>query len=64
MKLSITIETDNAAFEDDFHGEVKRVLDSVNSKLELVDNPKTQIFGAVLFDSNGNRVGNATITGE
>jgi hypothetical protein len=53
MLVKIEIRCDNAAFEDDFAGEIKRILNIAASKLAnghvLQPGP--------LSDSNGNKVG-------
>ncbi len=55
MKIVIEINCDNAAFEDDFEGEVERILKQVNPNL-VFHRP------IVLYDVNGNSVGSATMT--
>lgn len=57
MKLVITIELDNAAFEDNVRGEVKRILSRI--VLALPNTP--ELWEMSLRDINGNRVGNADI---
>lgn len=49
-KIVITIHTDNAAFEEDYVGEVQRVL----AKVYPTD-------GCPVIDSNGNTVGEVRI---
>lgn len=49
-KITITMNTDNSAFEEDFVGEFKRIL----SEVYPTD-------GDVLVDSNGNTVGRVKI---
>ena len=46
MKLTVKLETDNAAFDDDFEGEVARVLLQIGS-----------VGSGRLRDINGNWVG-------
>lgn len=55
-KVVITIETDNAAFEDAFEYEVAKVLAQVPQKLDE--------DGAKLRDTNGNTVGEVRVYGE
>ena len=55
-KLTITINTDNAAFEDDF--EIARVLKQAANLLVA------GIHQGTLRDSNGNKVGQFTTKGE
>lgn len=56
MTLRIEIRLDNAAFED--AGELARILG--NAAKRLPDPPAPDVVA--LMDSNGNRVGTATIT--
>ena len=56
-KVTVTIETRNAAFDGRCRSEVARILRDAASKLsDNVDDPPI-----VLFDINGNRVGELTI---
>lgn len=57
-QFTLTIECDNAAFEDDLEYEVSRILAHVGRQVEDGYN---QIY---LLDSNGNRCGFAQFTGE
>ena len=57
MKLTIKINMDNAAFED--ATEVDRILGQVTRKLLLSGNIRE---ACILMDSNGNKVGTATVT--
>jgi len=56
MIFKLSIECDNAAFEEDLFGEVGRILRQAAQKMERHDIPGT------LFDSNGNSVGEAVLT--
>jgi hypothetical protein len=56
-KIVITIETVNAAFEDN-QNEVSRILRELADKLESGQNPES------LRDINGNKVGTVNITFE
>lgn len=64
MKFKIEIECDNAAFEDGVYGpgeELGRILDALSDKLgSLVIRPGDS---ESLHDSNGNRVGQWSLTG-
>lgn len=68
MRLDITINMDNAAFEDD-PGELLRILQTIPAKVEeqkargacLCDAPEA---GDKLLDINGNTVGHVTLTKE
>lgn len=62
MRLNITIELDNAAFEDGGPDEVARILADLASRLP---DPLDQTGGALsLHDANGNHVGTAEIVEE
>ena len=54
MKLTIEINTDNAAFEDLEHMSVVRLMDVVAHTLP---HPVEKYEGDKIFDSNGNHVG-------
>lgn len=66
MRIHITIDTDNAAFEDDEH-ELLRIIQTIPAKIEeqkargedcLCDAPEA---GDKLLDINGNTVGKVRI---
>lgn len=57
MKITISIETDNAAFEDHAGVEVKRILTALIERIE--DWPGQSAFEIGLRDINGNKVGTA-----
>lgn len=60
MKITITIDTNNAAFEDNTEAEVARILKKIVEKIangEDVDGKKT-------IDFNGNVVGQVSIDWE
>jgi hypothetical protein len=57
-KIEITIETVNAAFEENDNAEVARILRELADKLESGQNPER------LRDINGNNVGTVIITFE
>lgn len=56
MKISITLKTDNAAFENDPAQEVSRILKTVIHKISQEKLPHDPM---VLKDINGNAVGKA-----
>jgi hypothetical protein len=56
-KVVITINTDNAAFDDDFSQEMEYVLSQAPKVI-------TQSDGGKLRDSNGNTVGEIKVTME
>ena len=61
MNITITINTDNAAFNEESYGpqeEVQRILEDLADR--LVDNSMENITS--LRDINGNTVGHFTIT--
>jgi hypothetical protein len=61
MKVSITLETDNAAFRENGGNEVADILESITN---LVRDGHLEIklgAGLPLRDSNGNRVGFFTV---
>lgn len=61
MNIQITINTDNAAFEDAGPGrEVGRILRRLADQIE--DWPGANEFAIGLRDINGNKVGNADAT--
>lgn len=57
MKLKIEINTDNAAFVDDFEGEVKQCLDQVSEYAYRLCNG----YSVRIRDTNGNTVGTAKL---
>lgn len=64
MKVTIEFDCDNAAFEDDFHGEIRNILDRVERKVKDVHSAQNLAgpdsrFEATykLLDTNGNAVG-------
>jgi len=67
MKIEITIDTDNAAFEDD-PGELRRILDTVTAKVtsQLAREPgcvcDAPEIDDKLLDINGNTVGRVRVT--
>lgn len=61
MKLVITIETGNEAFNPDPAPECMKILRSVVDRMETTRfNPGDELY---LYDANGNRVGLAKWTG-
>jgi hypothetical protein len=52
MKIIISFDTENASFEDDFDGEIKRVLKQAENYLTDYSNNEN------LSDINGNKIGN------
>jgi hypothetical protein len=60
MKLTITMDMDNAAFEDGPGSEAARILRTLAQKIDGVD---LEIDDRVaLLDVNGNRVGSMNVT--
>lgn len=60
MKITITIETDNAAFERAPMFEVARILDSAAARLKR-EGPPDEGDSYKLRDVNGNTVGRVTV---
>jgi hypothetical protein len=57
MRLTITIRTGNAAFTDDPHAELARII------REYADRLEGGREDCALMDYNGNHVGEAKVTG-
>lgn len=68
MKVTICFTLDNAAFEDDFHGEFARMLDQAKKKF-FRQLQRTEALCThdesddVLLDVNGNLIGDVDIDG-
>jgi len=60
MTLTIKIDLDNAAFDDDGDVEIIRILDTLSDRLPYPLQP----VSIPLRDASGNKVGEARITGE
>ena len=58
MNITITLNTDNAAFEDDPGAEVARILDDLKQKIGRWGIPDDM----KLIDSNGNTVGKCEVS--
>lgn len=63
MKVTIEINCDNAAFEDDPSLEVARILKDVCKKIDGHPN-FSDGFSTALFDINGNEVGYLSVKEE
>lgn len=59
MKMTITIQMDNAAFEDNQGGEVARILRELASKIDGDSSLEGVYYN--LRDINGNKVGEMNI---
>lgn len=57
--VTITFNTDNAAFEDDYFGEVAHIMFVASRMLE--DNG-AEPFERKLLDTNGNTIGTVKVT--
>ena len=55
VELSLEIKTDDAAAQDDPQGEIVRCLRG------LIDAVECGLSYAVLYDSNGNKIGECTL---
>ena len=65
MQLKITIDMDNAAFEDDRGGEVERILKTASKNIDRhLGYAPDQDFSCKLQDINGNTVGDVSLTVE
>lgn len=62
MKFTLTIQCDNAAFEDAPLAEVARILKTQAAKMERFGD--TFSWSDTLHDINGNTVGSAKLTGK
>lgn len=60
--ITITIKTDNSAFEEDRAGEVARILARLAHHIDPAYVGKCA--PAHLYDSNGNKVGMVRLTGK
>ena len=60
--ITITINTDNAAFEDDPHSEVASILESIAS--DMRDERDMRWSKEKIRDSNGNTCGSITMGDE
>lgn len=58
MQFQMTVEMDNAAFEDGGHEELARILRKVADQVEYGNDSRA------CMDSNGNKVGSFEITGK
>ena len=56
MTITITIDTDNAAFEDNEGAETARILRQLADQIEA----RPGCYGYNLHDFNGNKVGTCT----
>lgn len=56
--MYLKFDTGNAAFVDDLHGEVARILGGVATAVA------NGYRGGLIFDSNGNRVGEWSLTSD
>ena len=62
MRLSIEIDMDNAAFEDD-PGELGRILRDGSERVDLhLEHAPDTTFSCKLRDINGNTVGSVSLT--
>lgn len=63
MKVTITIDCDNAAFEDGAGREVVRILKRLIKRIEEDGSAVDDWFGVALMDVNGNKVGKMEVEG-
>lgn len=64
MTITIKINTENAAFEDDRDGELTRILTAAIARLTHNGSPYWRTCPLTLHDSNGNTVGSVTVRGK
>jgi hypothetical protein len=62
VKLAVTIDRGNAAFEDDPDEETERIIDGLAYRLDKMDGV-SKGDSIPLFDINGNKVGSAVVKG-
>ena len=62
MELTVTIQMDNAAFDDHPQVEVAAILRDLTARVEAYAHLAPGV-DLSLYDSNGNWVGNAIVTG-
>lgn len=60
--IQITIDTNNAAFEDNFHSEVRRILDKAGKLIYTVKSNSFEVLK--LKDTNGNTVATVELDGK
>lgn len=59
MTITVKIKTDNAAFEEDKHGEINRILMDW-----IAEDDNLRWVHRSLHDTNGNTVGSVTVKGK
>lgn len=64
MLVKIEIQCDNAAFDDDLAGEIKRILDIAAKKLANRLGGTSGVEEWPLSDANGNSVGFVSVDSE
>lgn len=62
MDITITINTDNAAFEDNCSGEVQAILTRIAGKIARQSENLDGFNGCAVMDSNGNKVGSVEVS--
>jgi len=61
MTITIVIETDNAAFEEDLNAEVARILEKLADYLRRNEQLEPGFGDLKLFDYNGKKVGTVEV---
>jgi len=61
MTMTIVIETDNAAFEEDLNAEVARILEKLADYLRRNEQLEPGFGDLKLFDYNGKKVGTVEV---
>lgn len=62
MKLTITINLDNSAFQPSPNPEAAYILQQLVDRIKQADFKRAPRWNRVLADSNGNSVGEARVT--
>lgn len=57
MKFKLDIDCDNAAFDDDFYGELQRILLDVRGDIRYLVGRPGRMEDGNIRDSNGNTIG-------
>lgn len=57
MRFQLLIDCDNAAFDDDFFGELQRVLLDVRGDIRYLTNRPGKCEDGNIRDINGNKIG-------
>lgn len=64
MKITITIDTENEAFQPEPQFEVRRILHDLTLSMALKEDRLSDLDGTKLLDRNGNTVGSVIVSDE